>query len=415
MTDDEIADLAITGILADQAGDDLWAGEDAYTRPAVDDPAPSWGREPSPTPPPLFTDVAALLAGGLPEPPAPVLLTRDDGHRLFYAGKVNVLFGDPESGKTWVGDAAVVEALQAGRRAAIIDLDHNGATEIVQRLVILGASPAALGSPDLFRLYEPEDGDELVTHVRDLVNWRPAAVLLDSLGELLPMMGKSSNSPDDFTEANRRAVTPLANAGAAVIVIDHLPKSDDARAHGQTGTMAKKRAINGASYRVTLREPFAPGKGGACGLVVEKDRPGGVRAHCPGDGKNMPAGLFVMTAHPDGTTTWRVTTPRATSGSAPDADVAELDGLLPPPRSQRDVQERCGWGGDRAMRALRTWRELRKDDSGPAVGAGGAPDAPAPPLRGGEEERSTYGNSPGARQEHPGARSTEQPELELES
>ncbi len=31
----------------------------------------------------LFTDIAALLDGGLPEPPKPLFLTRDDGHAIL--------------------------------------------------------------------------------------------------------------------------------------------------------------------------------------------------------------------------------------------------------------------------------------------------------------------------------------------
>ena len=313
---------------------------------------------------PLFVDVAEILAKGLPKPPAPVLLRREDGHALFYAAKVNVLFGDPECGKTWIALAAVVEALNAGRRVAVVDLDHNGAGEILSRLLALGATPAMLGDPNRFRLAEPEDADGVILVVAALRAWRPAVAVMDSLGELLPLLGLSSNSPDDYTSAHRRALTPLARAGAAVIVIDHLPKSDDARSHGQTGTMAKRRAVNGVSLRVTVAEPFAPGRGGAASMTVQKDRPGGVRAHCPADGKNQPAGRFVMTANPDGSIAWKVTRPVVASaaGLVPDADLAELDGLVPPPTSKRDVQDRLKWGSDRAYKALTKWRDLQKHD-----------------------------------------------------
>ena len=64
-----------------------------------------------------YVDVAALLDGTLPEPPAPDLLRRSDSNALFYAGQVNLLFGDPESGKTWVALAAVEEALREGGTA----------------------------------------------------------------------------------------------------------------------------------------------------------------------------------------------------------------------------------------------------------------------------------------------------------
>lgn len=315
----------------------------------------------------VFVDVAAVLDGGLPEAPPPVLLRREDGHALFYTGKVNVLFGDPECGKTWIALAAIVEALEAGDGATVIDLDHNGAIEIVSRLVILGAKPDVLRDRERFRLVEPEDSDHLIAAVAALRSWGPRAALVDSLGEMVPLLGLSSSNPDDYTIAHRRVLTPLAAAGAAVIAVDHLPKADDARAHGQTGTLAKRRAVNGVSLRVTVVETFAPGRGGAASMTVEKDRSGGVRAHCPDAGQRPPAGRFVMTAHEDGTTTWRVTVPRAAAGSGeapdgvvPDEDVAELDGLVPPPRSKRDVQDRCGWGSNRAQKALSKWRELRK-------------------------------------------------------
>jgi hypothetical protein len=333
--------------------------------PPLDEPVGLWaqfGSAPDlPPDEPLFVDVASILAKGIPPPPKPVLLTREDGHALFYAAKVNVLFGDPECGKTWIALAAVVEALRAGRRAVMLDLDHNGAGEILTRLMALGASPKLLADPNLFRLAEPESGDDLIQVVHALRPWKPAVVVVDSLGELVPMLGLNSSNPDDYTSAHRRTLTPLANSGAVVIAIDHLPKGEESRERGQTGTMAKKRAINGVSLRVTVAEQFAPGRGGAANMVVEKDRPGGVRAHCPAAAKKQPAGRFVMVAHPDGTMSWKVTKPKVESASgAPDRDVAELDALAPPPRSQRDVQERLKWGSDRAMNALKRWRDLQR-------------------------------------------------------
>lgn len=323
--------------------------------PATDDAPPGE---------PLFVDVATILAKGIPPPPKPVLLTREDGHSLFYAAKVNVLFGDPECGKTWIALAAVVEALRAGRRAAVVDLDHNGAGEILTRLMALGAHPSSLGDPTRFRLAEPESGDDLIQVVHALRLWKSAVVVVDSLGELVPMLGLNSSNPDDYTSAHRRTLTPLANAGSVVIAIDHLPKGEESRERGQTGTMAKKRAINGVSLRVTVTEQFAPGRGGAASMTIEKDRPGGVRAHCPVANKHQPAGRFVMIAHPDGTMSWKVTEPKAerTTDTVRDSDVAELDALVPAPRSKRDVQDRLKWGSDRAHKALTRWRELREPD-----------------------------------------------------
>jgi 5S rRNA maturation endonuclease (ribonuclease M5) len=310
---------------------------------------------------PRYGDVAALLAGGIPDPPEPQIMFRADGVALFYVGKVNVLFGDSESGKTWIALAALVEVLGSGGRAAVIDLDHNGMAETVARMIALGAKPDALADLDRFRYCEPGDAAELDFFVADLAAWTPWAVVADSLGEILPMLGLSSNSPDEYTAANRRVLTPLAAAGAAVIAVDHLPKDDGAREKGQTGTMAKRRSVNGASLRVTVRDQFTPGYGGSASLTISKDRPGGLRGHCP-PGKNAPAGRFVMVDNGAGSLSWHVTTPSAadTPRSAPDEDLAELDGLVPPPKSQRDLQERLNWGGTRALAALRKWRDLQE-------------------------------------------------------
>ena len=60
---------------------------------------------------PLFSNIAALLDGTLPAPPKPAVLQRTDGHALFYRGKPNTLFGDPEDGKIWIALAACAETL----------------------------------------------------------------------------------------------------------------------------------------------------------------------------------------------------------------------------------------------------------------------------------------------------------------
>lgn len=323
-----------------------------WHEPPMDDP-PTDG-DPGPS---LFADVAAFLDGGLPEPPPRVVCTRDDGERLFYAGQVNYIFGDPESGKTFLALAATAEALRRTRRAAVVDMDHNGLGATLTRLMSLGAPLDALRSPDRFLYLEPEDAQHLVDGVAALREWRPAVVVVDSMGELLPLLGLSSNQPDDFTVAHGKILKPLAMAGASVLAIDHLAKNADSRAAGPTGTNAKRRAIGGVSLRVSVTEPFTPGHGGRASLLVHKDRHGGLRAVCPiPEGREAFAGTFVLEEH-DGTTTWRIHAPtnKATDNRVA-ADADALDHLDPPPSSVADVRRRMPWGTDRARVALAEWR-----------------------------------------------------------
>lgn len=326
-----------------------------------------------------YFDVAALLAGELPEPPAPAYGMRDDQRALFYAGEVNLVFGDPESGKTWLALVAARELLGefGDGRVLVIDLDHNGPGPTVVRLLALGADRAALADPERFLYVEPEDRLHLAAIVADMRTWRPNVVVLDSLGELLPLFGSSSNSADEYTNAHRSVLKPLTKTGAAVLVIDHLAKGTESRTLGPGGTAAKRRTIGGVSLRVTVNEAFTPGKGGSAWLTVNKDRHGGLRQHCPAGGKEPSAGLFRLDPHAslDGVLEPIIRAPAegdrvpvnfgiavSDSGRVSD-DVAALDALDPAPTSKRDVQDRMGWGGSRANAALKAWRD-REDGGG---------------------------------------------------
>lgn len=302
-----------------------------------------------------YGDVAALLAGELPPPPAPSLLRRTDGKHLFYIGQVNLVFGEAESGKTWVAIGAIAEALLAGKKAAFIDIDHNGMQSIVTRLLSFGVPAETLSDLDRFRYKEPEDKPDLVHTVADLKAWRPHVVTVDSVGELLPMMGLNSNSPDDFTIAHSAVLKPLAMAGACVIAIDHVAKNAESKAAGPTGTAAKGRAVGGVMLRVTVKDQFAPGNGGSCYLNIKKDRHGGLRASSPAGDKEPLAGTFKM--FPD--SSFAVFAPEQgerTPDAAPGVDLAELQAMDPQPTSVRDVMDRLKWGGGRATLALRVYR-----------------------------------------------------------
>lgn len=106
---------------------------------------------------PIFLDVAAFLAGGLPEGPKPTICRRTDYRGLFYVGHVNLAFGDPESGKTLLAQSAGVEVLDDGGRVAVLDLDHNGPAATLDRLIRMGAAAGVLADPDRFLYVEPED------------------------------------------------------------------------------------------------------------------------------------------------------------------------------------------------------------------------------------------------------------------
>lgn len=260
-------------------------------------------------------DLAWILSGQPPVQDPPVFCHRTDGNALFYAGKVNGIFGDPECGKTWVAQTAIVEALDTGQTAAMIDVDHNGADHTAARLMLLGAKPDHLADPTRFRYYEPEDADELRAAVHEITTWAPAVYVLDSLGEVLPMLGVKSVDNDEITTALRTVCTPPASAGSAVITIDHLPKSAEARITGYAiGGTAKKRIMRGSYIRAEMRTQPAPGAIGKITLRIEKDTVGELRKVTPGGY----AGTFILDSTVHHVTTWAISlddSPVAADGS----------------------------------------------------------------------------------------------------
>lgn len=229
------------------------------------------------------TNLDWLLTGQMPVVDPPAWIRRADGHATFYAGRVNGVFGDPEAAKSWLAMIGAVEALTAGQRTAYIDVDHNGPQIITERLILLGARPEDLANPDRFQLHEPDDGPALMTTIDQLAAWTPAYVVLDSIGEMMPMLGIKSVDNDELSTALRTTATRLAKTGACVVTVDHLPKNTEARTSGfAIGGTAKKRAIDGAYLHAEAQREPAPGHIGKIALRIEKDRPGRLREHATG-------------------------------------------------------------------------------------------------------------------------------------
>ena len=335
-----------------------------------------------------YADVAALIDRGETAAVTPEIAQRDDGVGLFYSGQINSLFGHPESGKTLAALAACAQELTRGRAALVVDIDHNGARAIVSKLIAMGVDEAILRSTNRFRYTAPEDVEHYAAVVRDTRAWMPALVIVDSLGELLPLFGASSNSPDDFTRVHTVALKPFAASGAAVVVIDHLAKNVESQAFGSTGTAAKKRAIGGTSLRVTAVKPFKPGLGGTAQLTINKDRHGGLRAASPSEEREPLAARFVLTDSA-GDLSWKFYAPDEGEVAAVpgvlERDIDALTALDPPPTSQRDVKQRMGWGSTRSLDTLTEWRRR------------GAPRSPLP-MSGAREHAAP--DAPGALPEH---------------
>lgn len=308
----------------------------------------------------LYVDVPALLEGRFEAPSTSVGGRRDDGVRLMYAGAVNTLVGPPESGKTLIAAAMTADQLFSGGSALWVDLDHNGPLATIARLRAFGIPADVLSDESRFRLAIPEDRDEVIAVIQDAATWRPTIAVVDSLGELIPMFGASSNDADEYTDVNRRTLAALASLGTGVLAVDHEAKSDRSRTYGATGTAAKKRTIDGAYLRVTTLQAFVPGVGGRASLAIVKDRHGHLRAHSPRVGSEPVVADFVLTVRDD-LCDWRFgCRPAQMAPTAPTFaeadDLARLLQLDPPPTTVKEAQSRLRISTRRAGEAMKAYR-----------------------------------------------------------
>lgn len=344
-------------------------------------------------------DVAAVLSGSATAPTPTVGGRRTDGLRMLYPGTVNGLVGDPEAGKTLVAAAFVADELAAGGSAYWIDLDWNGAYSTAARLLRFGVALEVLIDTSRFRLAIGEDEADVREIVEEVVSWRPTLTVLDSVGELVAMFGRSSNSADEYRAVNSLVMARCARAGTAVLVVDHHAKNGESRAFGAGGTVAKKSAIDGAYLGVKRVRTFVPGRGGVAEVRVLKDRHGALRAATSSDTTEPLVARFELREDGDGCE-YRFAAP---SEAVPEASsekverlVERLEALTVPPTTGTEAATILGGRKTDALAAFRAY-VARRDGAGsgnraepagnrePVQGREAVPEFP--PLKGGTGNR----------------------------
>ena len=206
--------------------------------------------------------------------PQPELLRRNDGRALLYRGRINALIGESGSGKSWVSQAAICQAISIGETVIVIDLeDHKGS--YVARLLALGLTAEQVRnglhyiSPE--QALSPRSG----VYLAELVTSRNVGlVVIDSTGESMAIENVRPNDDDEVARWFRMLPRAIAGLGPAVLLLDHLPKASDAPAGFAIGSQRKRAAIDGAMYRVEVGVAPVKGKTGRLKLVCAKDRAG---------------------------------------------------------------------------------------------------------------------------------------------
>jgi hypothetical protein len=216
----------------------------------------------------------------LEEEEPPSMLRREDGNCLLYAGKINAIFGESESGKTWIALEAIRQELEKNNIVFYLDFEDS-ARSILNRLKTLRVKSEKF---KMFRYANPDEplGEGIGEIMRtQIMAYLPTLIVVDGVNAAMNLLGLDLEKNKDATHFSQKVLKPLRIGGAGILTIDHVTKSKDNRGNYAIGAQAKRADIDGAAFAVSVALPFGRGIDGALDITCTKDRPGFVRAICP--------------------------------------------------------------------------------------------------------------------------------------
>lgn len=209
--------------------------------------------------------------------PAPTVLQRTDGKCLLYPGRINYMHGDSGTGKTWVALEAARQEILNGNHVIWIDFEDADETTVIERFRAR-AVPAAI-IVDRFHYINPDTSAGLVEVARvvDLCHRTGATLcVVDSIGEAFSLEGINEDKDPEVGPWIRRVLRAIADAGPAVLPIDHGTKAADNKLF-PSGSKRKRAAISGAGYLIEASPPFSKDTPGFLKVICAKDRHGNYR------------------------------------------------------------------------------------------------------------------------------------------
>jgi hypothetical protein len=187
----------------------------------------------------------------------------DRGGSLFYAASTHVLFGQGSVGKTYLFLVAARDEIRNGGRVLFVDYE-TGADTLVQRLDELGYTDeerTRFVHLDVMRgQARPLDGHpDTISAYLDA--FAPTLIGIDSWSSVHGAGGFGDVKDDEAVEAVLAKVfRPMTREGAALVILDHVPKGSEA-AKGYpfgsqrkfTGSLVVIEATSAGSGRVKLK------------------------------------------------------------------------------------------------------------------------------------------------------------------
>jgi hypothetical protein len=198
-----------------------------------------------------------------PEPPA---------WGLIYRGKRHKISGPPESAKTLIAYALLLEAVRSGATVAAIDFELGPeATRLM--LEELGFTLEQIRQVHYF---EP-DTEPGIEEIEWFVYCGIDIVLIDALAGAYEASGLDDNKRKEVEQWQRIWTKPLYQAGIATILNDHVVKNADARGDWSIGSERKAGTVD-VHLGLEVTKKLGRGTTGLYKAHIRKDRPAFLRA-----------------------------------------------------------------------------------------------------------------------------------------
>ena len=271
-------------------------------------------------------DLTPYLTGDV-DRPVPAVMTRTDGYNLLYPAKLNVIFGQPEAGKSWIALAAATQIIKRSLTTLRRDEDEPVEIEViwldyedspgtfVDRIRTLSRLPALADVVPRIRYFQPPGGGRLVgralvDHLEEHASLSTVQlVVIDSYNEALYAAGLDPLLNKDVGAFSAAFISPLERATkGAILVLDHTTKADDGTTRHALGAQTKLSGVSGAQFHAVVSQQPTPNQRGYVRMKVTKDRHGAVRKHSL-DGQTAALVIFEQEqqAPPDGSASLHIT------------------------------------------------------------------------------------------------------------
>lgn len=192
----------------------------------------------------------------------------------LLAGCVTCIVGGPEQGKTVLAAHKIIRALQAGKRALLID-EEMGVRLTAERLDAMGATRADLSRliyfPFALDAFSGNLNEMAATIIEGIVSEHIDLVVLDSISKLIASAGMDENSNSDATKLLGAWITPAAHVhGRTVLLLDHTTKVEDDGKYGR-GAGSKLADVD-VQFHIQAAVPPTRMSMGRLVLTRKKDR-----------------------------------------------------------------------------------------------------------------------------------------------